>query len=111
MTARSSPPLRGQVFFADLGKVGRKPVLVVSNNIRNRRLGDVIVARITTASKPDIPSIVQLPNGEPVVGRVLCDDLSTVSRDILTRSAGGLSQRSMRAVDDGLRVALGLSTS
>ncbi len=90
--------------------IGEKPVLVVSNNIRNRNLRDVVVARITTAGKPDLPSIVTLPPGEPVVGRVLCDDLSTVSKEHLSRHAGGLSRATMHAVDSGLRVALALST-
>ncbi len=105
-----SAPLRGQVFFASLGSIGEKPVLVVSNNTRNRILNDVLVARITTAPKPDIPSIVLLPHNEPVSGHVLCDDLSTVSKGLLTKPAGGLSRPTMNAVDDSLRVALGLTT-
>ena len=96
------------MFFAEIPRLGEKPVLVVSNSTRNRILGDVIVARITSAAKPDIPSIVVLPDGEPVVGRVLCDDLSTMSKDFLRRPAGGLSRPTMQRIDAGLKEALGI---
>lgn len=83
-------------------------MLVVSNSTRNRILSDVIVARITSAPKPDIPSIVSLPDGEPVVGRILCDDLTTMSKEALSRSAGGLSRQTMQRVDFALKEALGI---
>lgn len=109
MSSSTSVPLRGQVFFAQWDEVGEKPVLVVSNSTRNRVLRDVIVARITGApNKPDIPSIVTLPAGEPIAGRVLCDDLSTMSKVALVRPVGGLSRPTMRRVDAGLKEALGI---
>jgi mRNA interferase MazF len=106
----SSPeaPLRGQVFFAQWGDAGEKPVLVVSNSTRNRHLQDVIVARITSAPKPDIPSIVLLPSNEPVDGRIVCDDLSTMAKSVLKRAAGGLSRQTMQRVDTALKEALGI---
>src|SRR5438477_10643089 len=104
----SSSPLRGQVFFVRYPGVGEKPAVVVSNNPRNRALRDVLVARISTAPKPKIASIVELPHGEPIVGAVLCDDLSPVEKSDLVRAAGGLSARAMSLVDAGLKVALAL---
>lgn len=88
--------------------VGRKPWLVVSNNGRNRSLRSVLVARVTTSLKPPIDSIVELPPGECVVGRVLCDDLVTVYEDDEPQLAGALSPGSMRRVDAALAVALGI---
>lgn len=108
MSSHPETPLRGQVYFARWGRAGEKPVLIVSNSTRNRILPDVIVARITSAPKPDLPSIVNLPEGEPVVGRVLCDDLTTMAKDVLRRRAGGLSHPTMRRIDVGLKEALGI---
>ena len=108
MTTEYRAPLRGQLFFADLEGVGEKPVVVVSNNGRNNALPNVLVARITTVPKPFLPSIVLLPDGEPLAGRVLCDELRTVAKTQLRRPAGELSRRAMGAVDAGLRVALAL---
>ncbi len=59
----------------DLGDIGRKPGLVVSNNVRNRQLGTVLVARVTTSNSPSLQSIVELSHADHFTGRVLCDDL------------------------------------
>jgi mRNA interferase MazF len=106
--SRSFQPLRGQVYFADLELETEKPVVVVSNNARNRALGTVLVARITTAPKPALRSIVPLPHGEPLTGKVLCDDLRMLAKSHLVRHGGGLSRQTMSAVDAGLKEALGL---
>lgn len=108
MSVQLAVPLRGQVYFIESPRVGRKPVLIVSNNRRNRALPDVLAARITSAPKPTLETIIELPPGEPVNGRVLCDDILKVSRSSLDRPTGGLSRSTMSAVNTGLRVALGI---
>ena len=100
-------PLRGQVYLSDIG-YGPKPWLVVSNNQRNERLETVLVARITTTSKHHAPTIIDLGANDPVVGRVLCDDLQQLFRDELGRNCGALSRESMARVAQGLRSALSL---
>ncbi len=107
MAVRATSPSRGQVYLADIG-YGPKPWLVVSNNQRNARLETVLVARITTTSKHRAPTIVDLRPEDPVVGRVLCDDLQQLFRDELGRGCGALSRESMARVADGLRSALSL---
>lgn len=109
MKPNPPPPLRGQVFFVDFPRVGRKPIVVVSNNQRNAALMSVLGARITSAPKPPLPTIVELGVDEPVRGRVLCDDVVVIPKSRLGRRAGGLSPRAMFGVDRGLGVALGLS--
>ena len=100
-------PLRGRVYWADLG-YGRKPWLVVSNNRRNARLDDCLVARISTTSKPpDEPTVVGLTSEDQLAGWVLCDDVTTAFRDELTE-AGALTRATMERVNDGLRAALAL---
>jgi mRNA interferase MazF len=103
--------LRGTVVLADIGlREGSTPVLVVSNNDRNRRLRSVLGARLTTTAKlPAIPSIVPLtPADHPLVGRVLCDDVIEVYDEDVVRDMGALSTSTMRRVEDGLRDAFGL---
>lgn len=104
--------VRGQVYWATFDSaVGRKPWLVVSNNVRNKNLSDVLVARITTTPKPRISSIVELQPGECVVGSVLCDDMITMYEDDNPQLAGALSPVTMRKVDRALAAALGLRGS
>ncbi|MFE6765317.1 MULTISPECIES: type II toxin-antitoxin system PemK/MazF family toxin [unclassified Streptomyces] len=100
-------PIRGRVYRADLG-AGPKPWLVVSNNARNRALNDVLVVRITTSVKPPLASIVELEAGEPLVGRVLCDDLGPMYRDEIIGDLGALSNQTMVKVATALRHVLAL---
>lgn len=99
--------IRGNVYFADLG-AGDKPWLVVSNNGRNDALGSALVVRITTSVKPPLASIVELSSADPVVGRVLCDDITVLYDDDLHRHTGALTLATMNKVGAALRIALAL---
>ncbi|MGX2997648.1 type II toxin-antitoxin system PemK/MazF family toxin [Streptomyces sp. JNUCC 64] len=100
-------PVRGRVYRADLGH-GLKPWLVVSNNARNRALDDLIVVRITTSVKPELPSIVELGKDDPLVGRVLCDDLGPLYRDEIRGDLGALSHQTMLKVATALQHVLAI---
>jgi mRNA interferase MazF len=100
--------VRGNVYCADLTGAGEKPWLVVSNNARDRALGSALVARLTTTAKPPLASVVELNQADPLVGRVLCDDITTIYDDDPHRHAGALSPGTRSAVASALRVALGL---
>jgi mRNA interferase MazF len=93
--------------MADLGK-GDKPFLIVSNNARNTKLQDCLGVRLTASRKPDIASIVELSSADPLVGRVLCDDLVVLYRDELKRDVGALSLATMNQVAAALRFALSI---
>ena len=100
-------PVRGRVYWADLG-YGRKPWLVVSNNRRNARFDDCLVVRITTTAKPpDEPTVVRLTDEDQLAGWVVCDDVTSAYCDELT-DAGALTRATMERVNDGLRAALAL---
>jgi mRNA interferase MazF len=95
------------VYWVDLGH-RRKPWPVVANNVRNRTLGSCLAARVTTTRKPALPSIVQLPNGEPAVGYVVCDDIAALERHELDKLAGAVSPATMTRVNGALHAALAL---
>lgn len=98
---------RGRVYRAELGDWGPKLYLVVSNNSRNRNLHTALAVRLTTSPKPDIPSIVELDKEASFEGRVVCDDIVEVYDDEVLTDLGAVSPVTMRAVEDGLRAALG----
>jgi mRNA interferase MazF len=100
-------PVRGRVYLADLGN-GDKPFVVVSNNARNTQLEDCLAVRITTTAKPDMTSIVPLNPADPLVGRVLCDNITPIYRDELKRDIGALSVATMQQVAVALRFALSI---
>lgn len=103
----SWPLSRGQVVRADVGLGEPKLFVVVSNNRRNRQLGDVLAARLTTSPKPALPSIVELPN-ETLTGRVVCDDIVALYRDEIRGVVAALSPLAMVAINRGLAAALDL---
>lgn len=100
--------LRGKVYAATLGNEGEKYYLVVSNNQRNRALGTALAVRLTTSIKPVYTSIVQIPEHEAFVGRVLCDDIVCLWEGDNGRELGALSWGTMQRVDRGLKAALAL---
>lgn len=103
------PLSRGQVVRADINLDQPKLFVIVSNNRRNARLGDVLGARLTTSRKPSIPSIVELGSREAFSGRVVCDDILPLFEDEILAVAGALSPPTMREVGRGLAAALGLA--
>ncbi|HZU54817.1 MAG TPA: type II toxin-antitoxin system PemK/MazF family toxin [Actinocrinis sp.] len=103
-------PMRGQVFYADVGD-GDKPFLVVSNNRRNQVFGDFLVVRMTTTPEekiPEVASVVETGPGDPLVGRIRCDDIVLMYRDELKREAGALTRTTMQRVAAGLMHALAI---
>lgn len=100
---------RGQVYWADVAGIGRKPWLVVSNNQRNRNLDSVLAARITTTGKyAGMPTVVSLTHNDPLVGYVVCDDLWPVYREEVAESAGAVAPPTMRAVNEALKAVLAI---
>lgn len=111
MVAPDAPVSRGQIWYADLGLDEHKRVLVVSNNLRHRTLGDVVAIRLTTKDKPELPTIVRLePLEVPDRSRsyALADDLWVIEKRHLVRLIGALTPGQMERVSAALRVALDL---
>lgn len=81
----------------------------MSNNTRNRQLGEFIAIRLTTAPKPHLPSVVELlPADRPFTGRIVCDDLGPIYPDDVEEDSGALSPATVRRVDVGRKAALDL---
>ena len=102
--------VRGRIYRARPdGFTEDKFFLVISNNLRNRNLDSVLVARFTTTPKPNLPSIVEIPSGEPLSGgRVVCDDIYDLYAEEVKQDVGALSPRTMAAINLGLKAALAL---
>ena len=102
---------RGSVWgFRYLETDEPKPVVVVSNDGRNRsRFEWVHVVRITTHPKRPLPTIVELTDDDaPTHGRAMVDEVEMVHKDDLEERRGALSPATMRAIDGALRRVLAL---
>jgi mRNA interferase MazF len=101
--------MRGRIYAAiHESTQSEKYFVIVSNNRRNLALPTALAVRLTTATKPSLTSIVELSQGDPLVGRVLCDDITELYHDELRRDLGAVTPRTMQSINDGLRAALGL---
>lgn len=109
--AVAAPPLRGQIWLADVGLDEAKRFLVISNNDRNDRLRDILGVRMTTARKPQAASIVEFRPGE--VARERCyavaDDIWPLSKANLVRHVGALTLSQMSRVENAIKAALGMA--
>jgi len=108
---------RGEVYWVDFlpgrgsEQAGRRPALVIQNDVGNRFSPTTIVAAMTSrVADKDYPTEVRLPDG--LFGRpstVLCGQLLTVATDRLSAApVARLDDAHMARVDGALKRSLGL---
>ena len=119
MTALRERPLRGMVVEVDLEPVigheqGRsRPCVVLQNDIGNRYSSTSIIAPLTKSSNirhgsPIYVHVAKGDGGARYDSVVLCDQIRTVDQRRFRGFYGTLSIKTMRAVEDALRLSLGL---
>ena len=110
---------RGELWWASLpGPAGsgpgfRRPVVVVQSNPFNQsRLATAVVAIVTSnLAIADAPGNVRVGKSESGLTRpsvVNVSQLFTLDRELLTQKVRALPAETMRDVDDGLRLVLGI---
>lgn len=108
---------RGEIWWATLpapigsGPGYRRPVLIVQSNVFNSsRIGNVIVAAITSnlelARAPGNVRLDAKQSRLPKESVVNVSQLATLDRRILTQHVASLSREAMARVDAGLRLVL-----
>lgn len=113
---------RGEVWWADLGEpIGaepgyRRPVVIVQSDAFNRsQLETTIVATLTANLRlVEAPGNVLIPARDSGLRKdsvANVSQLATLDRQVLTERVGRLPGRLMAALDNGLRLVLGLGRS
>lgn len=92
-----------------------RPAVVVSKNVNNRRLDDVIVAPCTSnVSRSSEPTQYLIDGSEITTAGILvpsvvrCEALMTIPKSLIVRALGHLSDAAVAAVGDCARDALAL---
>lgn len=111
-------PKRGEIYLANLDPVvgseqgGRRPVLILQNDVTNQYSPVTIVAGITSApTRVNYPVDVRINDVDTGLrsgSRVLLNQLKTVDQTRLERYIGRLSAQQMEQVDAALKLRLGL---
>lgn len=101
---------RGRLYWAHLDE--RRPVLVLSPDVRNERATDVIVIPCTTVLRP-APTHVALREGEggaPQESMLKCEQITTLHRDDVDPSPLGesLRPRKLEEVERAVLRAIGV---
>lgn len=107
--------LRGEIRWADLNPVkgneqaGRRPVVILSQNIFNERSGTVIAAAITSQSqRAGFPLTLELgPNALPKRSWVKISQIRTLSSERIGKKIGAVSRKELDQIIEGLNEIIG----
>lgn len=110
-------PARGEVWLADLNptrgheQAGRRPVLVVSEDLFNQGPSGLAIVLPMTSTLRGVPSHVPIDPPEGGVRNrtaILCEAVRSISVERLVERWGPIERRTMAAVEDRLRILLRL---
>ncbi len=107
---------RGDIYYVfpgsqvEVGSEQRsgRPALIVSNDSFNSHSNSITVVYITGQDKPPMDTHVVVPDGLPVYGTILCEQLATV--DVHRVGRYMCHYPDMTAVDRALKVQLSLGS-
>lgn len=109
---------RGDIYYADLDPVigseqgGRRPVLIVQNDIGNRYSPTVIAAAITSQrDKARLPTHIFVnpsSSGLPRNSMVMLEQVRTLDKDRLEEQAGHLDEIDMEHINRALEISFGI---
>ena len=110
-------PRRNEIYMAVLPvtsksvQYGKRPVLIVQNDIGNEMSPTTIVAPITSRIKRNMPThvIIGPETGLKNESVVLCEQLVTVNISTLSEKIGEVTdKKTICAIDDAIACSLGL---
>ena len=101
-------PLRGEVWWCEPPRVGRRPVVVLSRDVAIPRLRRAVVAPCTTTIRDLSSEVLLEPGVDPVprLSAVNLDSVESVSIGVLVERLGRLSDNRMRQICEALEVAV-----
>jgi mRNA interferase MazF len=114
----SSQPSRGDIWYIDLSdppkgheQAGNRPALIVSVDKFNHGPADLIIAIPISKVPKGIPTHVEVnppEGGVTIRSFIKCEAVRSLSKIRLVRRMGAVSERTMEAVEDRIRILLGL---
>ena len=100
---------RGEVWWVAFAEpVGRRPVLVIQNDVGNRHSPTTIVAHVSATPRRDYPFLVALGAELDKPSWVHCETITTIPVTMLEERLAALAPATMRCVDEALKSSLAL---
>ena len=106
--------LRGQMWWQKPSTIKQpgiqndgRPIVIISNNSGNRFSPAITVIPFTTADKKPLPTHVKVLMEDGKVSTVLCEQLRTISTDLLENYIGTLDDTKLTEIEGATLIALG----
>lgn len=111
---------RGDVFYVDLTGIeqsigfeqkGKRPVLVIQNDVGNHHAPTTIVAILTSKIKRNLPTHVVISDfdGLPSTSAVCLEQIKTIDKTRLESYKGNIGESKMQEIEKAIMVSLGVS--
>jgi mRNA interferase MazF len=113
----SLDPSRGEVWVVSLDptkgreQAGKRPALVLSVDPFNQGPADLIVVLPITSKAKGIPFHVNVKPPEGGLKQesfIKCEDVRSISKERLSQRLGAVTTKTMKLVEDRVRILLGL---
>ncbi len=111
--------LRGEIYEVDLGEVkgddqgeqkGRRPCIVIQNNVGNKFSPTVIVSALTSQYKKNMCTHVHIKkssfNSLDKDSTVLLEQIVTVNKNKLSFKIGRISKEDMKRINEAIKLSL-----
>lgn len=117
VAARNIAPSRGEIWNADLSptrgheQAGKRPVLIVSDDIFNSGPADLVVVLPITSKGKGVRWHVQIEpavSGLKMPSHVLCEAVRSIAKERLTARLGAVDDETLGAVEERLRILMDL---
>ena len=101
-------PMRGEVWWCEPSRIGRRPVVVISRDAAIPRLRRALVAPCTTTTRRLSNEVLLEPGQDPIpqLSAVNLDSIESVSIAVMVDRIGRLSDERMLQICAALEVAV-----
>ena len=108
---------RGDIYYADFDSYigseqgGKRPVVIIQNDIGNRWSPTVIIAAVTSKIKKTVlPTHVEI-NTESLAkdSIALLEQIKTIDKSRLGDYLGTVDNKTMKNIDDAIKISLGIN--
>ena len=103
---------RGEIYMANLPEgegseqTGKHPVVIIQNDVGNKFSPTTIVAAITSAPKPYLPTHMKYQLFKP--STITCEQIFTVSKSRLIEKIAELTDDEVDELETRLKISLGI---
>jgi len=108
---------KGEIYYVEINDAvgseqkGKRPVLIIQNNVGNKYSPTTIVAFITSQEKPELPTHVELDEycGLPKESIVMLEQVRTIDKRRLQEKVGRCSRYTMNKVNEAIATSFFLT--